>query len=95
MNRTRLTVGGNIIDYPGEVATPTSDMLVAQILFNNVISKKRARFMIIDISNLYLMTQLKRPEYICIHVRERALITLYQAIYEARVFLKGLRVLPL
>ena len=69
-NRNIFTVGGYRIDYPGEVATPTSDMLVAQILFNNVISKKRARFMIIDISNLYLMTQLKRPEYICIHVKD-------------------------
>ena len=60
-NITRFTVGGDRIDYPGEVATPTADMLVDKILFNIVISTKGARFMTIDISNFYLMTPLKRP----------------------------------
>ena len=36
-NRTRFTAGGNRVNYPGEVATPTADMLVAKILFNSVI----------------------------------------------------------
>ena len=30
-NRTRFTVGGDRINYPGEVATPTAEMLVAKI----------------------------------------------------------------
>ena len=68
-NRTRFPVGGDRIDYSGEVATPTADMIVAKILFNSVVSTKGARFMTIDISNFYLMTPLKRPEYISIHVR--------------------------
>ena len=63
-NRTRFTVGGDRINYPGEVATPTADMMVAKCLFNSVISTKGAKFMTIDISNFYLMTPLKRPEYI-------------------------------
>jgi hypothetical protein len=62
-NRTRFTVGG---DRPGAVATPTADMLVAKLLFNNVISTKGAQFMMIDITDFYLMTPLKRPEFICI-----------------------------
>ena len=33
-NRTRFTVGRDRIEYPGEVATPTANMLVAKILFN-------------------------------------------------------------
>ena len=61
-NRTRFTVGG--VNYPGEVATPTAEMLVAKLLFNSVISTKDAKFMTMDISNFYLMTPLKRPEYI-------------------------------
>ena len=69
-NRTRFTFCGDRIDYPGKVATPTADMLVAKILFNSVISTKAARFMTIDISNFYLMTPLKQPEYIFIHVRD-------------------------
>ena len=55
-NRTRFTVGGDKIDYPGEVATPTSDILVAKILFNSIISTKEAQFMTINISIFYLMT---------------------------------------
>lgn len=31
-NRTRFTVGGDRINYPGEVATPTAEMLVAKML---------------------------------------------------------------
>ncbi len=41
-NRTKFTVGGNHINYPGAVATPTADMLVAKLLFNSVISTKGA-----------------------------------------------------
>jgi len=62
-NRPRFTVGGDRINYPGEVATPTAEMLVAKTLFNSVISTKGAKFMTLDISNFYLMTPLKRPEY--------------------------------
>ena len=41
-NRTRFTVVGDRINYPGAVATPTADMLVAKLLFNSVISTKGA-----------------------------------------------------
>jgi hypothetical protein len=37
-NQTRFTVGGDRINYPGAVTTPTAEMLVAKILFNRVIS---------------------------------------------------------
>ena len=69
-NRTRFTVGREKIYYPGEVATPTADMLVAKILFHRIIFTKWARFVTIDISKFYLMTPLKCPEYIRIHVRD-------------------------
>jgi hypothetical protein len=55
-NRTRFTVGGDRINYPGEVATPTAEMLTAKLLFNSVISTPGAKFMTMDISNFYLMT---------------------------------------
>ena len=57
-NRTRLVVGGNKINYPGDVGTPTADMLLAKILFNSVISTKGARFMTADVKNFYMMTPL-------------------------------------
>ena len=40
-NRTRFVVGGDRINYPGEVGTTTAEMLVAKILFNSVISTKK------------------------------------------------------
>jgi hypothetical protein len=57
-------VGGNRINYPGKVATPTAEMLVAKMLFNSVISTKDARFMTMDISNFYLMTPLHLAKFI-------------------------------
>ena len=68
--RTRFTVGGDRINYPGDVATPTADMLVAKMLINSTISTKGARCMTMDISNFYLMTPLKRPEYIKIKLSD-------------------------
>jgi hypothetical protein len=69
-NQTRFTAGGDKINYPFEVATPTAEMLVAKVLFNSVISMPGARFMTMDVSNFYLMTPLKRLEYIHIRLSE-------------------------
>ena len=46
------------------------EILVAKLLFNSVVSTKGARFMTMDISNFYLMTPLKRPEYVRINLRD-------------------------
>jgi hypothetical protein len=41
-NRTRFRVGGDRINYPGEVATQTAKIMVAKMLFNSVISTRGA-----------------------------------------------------
>ena len=69
-NRTRLTVGGNRVNYPFEVGTPTADMLLAKILFNSVVSTENARFMTIDISNFYLNMPMKRYEYVRLNIKD-------------------------
>ncbi len=58
------------INFPGKVATPTADMLVAKMRFNSVISTNDTRFMTMDISNFYLMTPLHRPEFIRIKLED-------------------------
>eukprot|EP00957_Ditylum_brightwellii_P009149 692015-Ditylum_brightwellii.AAC.1 len=63
-HRTRITVGCNLIEYPGEVHTPTTDMDVAKLLFNSVISTPRARFFTLDIKDFYLNTPMEQYEYI-------------------------------
>jgi hypothetical protein len=62
-HRTRLTVGGNLIEYPDDVSTPTADITTAKLLFNSVVSTHRARFCVADIKDFYLNTEMKRYEY--------------------------------
>ena len=66
--RVRVTVGGDRVDYPGEVSTKTSDLVTAKLLFNSVISTDHARFMTMDIKDFYLNNDLPHKEYICIPV---------------------------
>lgn len=50
--RTRITVGGDRIDYPGEVATKSADITTIKCLLNSVISTKKGRFATADVKNL-------------------------------------------
>jgi hypothetical protein len=45
-------------------------MIAAKILFNSVISTADAHFMTMDISNFYLNTPLKHPEFIRMHIND-------------------------
>eukprot|EP00804_Cyclotella_cryptica_P024309 CCRYP_020871-RA/>CCRYP_020871-RA protein AED:0.34 eAED:0.32 QI:0/0/0/1/1/1/2/0/475 len=55
-NRVRITVGGNLINYPGELTTRTADLTTAKILWNSTICTPGARFACADIENMYLQT---------------------------------------
>ena len=63
-SQTRFTIDGDRNNYPGKVVIPTAEILVEKLIFNSVISMEGARFMIMDISNFYLMTPLSRLNYI-------------------------------
>ena len=67
-NRKRLTVGGDRSHYPLCVSTPTSHVSTSKILFNCVISTPGAIFITMDIKNFYLVTPMKRPEYMCLPI---------------------------
>jgi len=56
-------MGGNLINYPGDCGTPTSDLLTIKLMFNSIISTPNAKFMTIDIKDFYLMTTMGRFEY--------------------------------
>ncbi len=62
-NRVRLTAGGNLIDYPGELTTRTADLTTTKLLWNSVISTEGARYLCLDIKNFYLGTPMDRFEY--------------------------------
>jgi hypothetical protein len=57
-NRTRIAVGGSLIDYPSDVSTKTADLVTAKILWNSVLSTPGARYMAIDVKEIYLGTPL-------------------------------------
>ncbi len=62
-NRVRITVGGNLIDYPGELTTRTADLTTAKILWNSTLSTPNAKFGTADVGNFYLATPRDRFEY--------------------------------
>ena len=62
-NRVRLTAGGNLIEYPGELTTRTADLTTTKMLWNSVISTTDARYLCLDIKNFYLGTPMDRFEY--------------------------------
>jgi hypothetical protein len=66
--RTRLTVGGDQIEYPGDKSTRTEGLTTAKILINIVISTLGAKFLVIDIDNFYLNTPLGRFKYMVINL---------------------------
>ena len=60
-HRSRLTVGGNRVDYPFPVATPTVDITAFKCLVNSVLSIKNAFFFTTDIRDFN--TPMTRYEY--------------------------------
>jgi hypothetical protein len=61
--RVRLTVGGDRLDYSGDVVTSTADITTLKILIISNLSIADAAMMVMDIKNYYLGTPLPRFEY--------------------------------
>jgi hypothetical protein len=59
----RLTVGGDRLDYSGDVATSTAYITTFKILINSTLSTDDAAMMMMDIKKYYLGTPLPRYEY--------------------------------
>ena len=66
--RTRVTVGGNLIEYNGNTRTETAGLTTAKLLINSVLSTPKARFMAIDLKNFYLETPMSEYEYMRCHI---------------------------
>ena len=57
-NRVRITTGGNLTQYPGELITRTADLTTSKVLWNSVVSTEGAKYMGIDVNSFYLCTPL-------------------------------------
>ena len=64
-HRVRLTAGGDKLDYPGDPSSPAVSLLNVKTHINSTISraKDNAKYMCIDIKNLYLGTPMKYFQY--------------------------------
>jgi hypothetical protein len=67
-DRTRITIGGNRICFPGNVGTNTALLELVKLLLNRVLSRKGARFSSIDLKNFYLDTPMPDPKYVRIKI---------------------------
>ena len=54
------SVGGNLINFPGGVSTPTADLDTSKLLFNSVVSTPGRKYMCCDIKNFNLGTLMDR-----------------------------------
>jgi hypothetical protein len=57
-------VGGDILDYSGDVATSKANITKFKIIINSTLSTEDAAMMMMDIKNYYLRTPLPQFEYI-------------------------------
>ena len=57
-----ITVGGNLMEYPGEFTMKTDKKLV-KLLWNSVVITRSARYKMADIKSFYLETPLDRFKY--------------------------------
>ncbi len=62
-HQVRITAGGNLINYPGELTTKAADLTTSKLMWNSVLSTKGAKYMCLDIKNFYLTAPLDRFEY--------------------------------
>jgi hypothetical protein len=58
-HRVRLTVGGNLIQYPGDVSKRSADLTTSKCLWNSTISTEGAKYMCLDVKNFYFRTPME------------------------------------
>ena len=68
INRTRLTVGGNLLEYEGKTSTESASLETIKIHLNSTISTPDAKYAAADIGNFYTNSKLKTSEYMKIHI---------------------------
>ena len=91
--RTRLTVGGNLINYPGNLSMKVADMTTFKILVNSTLSTPGARSLGLDVKNYYLGTPMDAYEYMFIPITSipDEIITHYKLrdlVHNGRVYIE-------
>ena len=67
--RTRLILGGNLLDFTGNISAPTASVTKEKCVFDSVLSTPGARCLLDDIKNIYLNNILPDPEFMRIPLK--------------------------
>ena len=67
--RTRITAGGDRLEYYGDVSTDSASMETIKCHWNSVLSTQGAKYCTGDISNMYLESWLNSPEFVKFDLR--------------------------
>ena len=59
----RLTVGGDIIEYPSAVTTPTANLQTINLYLKSEVSDVNAAYLTVDINKFYLNSPMNRYQY--------------------------------
>ncbi len=62
-HRIRITAGGNLINYPGELTTQTADITMSKLHWNSMLSTQKAKYMCLNLKKIYLSVPLDQYEY--------------------------------
>jgi hypothetical protein len=60
-NHTRITIGGNTMNYTGNCGPKTGSLETVKLVINSTLSTPDAEFMTFDLANFYLKAPLNRP----------------------------------
>ena len=63
VNRVRVIVDGNILDYPGSTTTNCASLTITECLLKSTISTPDSWFMILEIKYFYYGTPISRYKY--------------------------------
>ena len=62
-DHTCITMTGNRVRYPGDVATSIGSLELLKLIINSILSRLGARFACFDVKNFYLYTPMDSSEY--------------------------------
>jgi hypothetical protein len=65
-----LVAGQDRVHYPDNAGTPTANLLTLKILISSIISTAGAKFMTVDIKDLYLNTPMARYKNMQRHIAD-------------------------
>ena len=68
-NHVRITVRGNLINYPGELTTRMANLTTTKIMLNSILSTPNAKYVTADVKKIYLETPLDRYKYMWMPIK--------------------------